>query len=249
MVTVAEIKKGGGTYQSALAAIHDASGVDYENLKKRVDALFGADNATAQRAGVAKNMSILRQQIDAGEITSVGQLYDIALPLVGDKVAELETYLREGGIAGKLTDSTLIGVFKAVTQKDPTKHAAVGETYLKVREFVEAEVIRTGVIPNNEQLHKLVTRAWTEGERAAGGFGYGDDVKYYEAVKQGRDHTWLPDEDTLTSEEKEQAEVALKAEGEPITSFTLRLWKRDQMGLPITEALWNRLQTEKENAR
>lgn len=177
-----------------------------------------------------------RIKIDKGEITSIEQLGVEYMSSVGDKWDSLVKYFDEGGNQGQIKDTTLSTAIQFRKKGfNPKKSEDDAQVLQVVREFVEKN-IEPGKFPTDKIVADLVSTALMSGERMGGGFGYGDDATYIEAFKAGHAATWLPD--VADDIEITEIEVLLKQNGEKVTDFNVRLYKRVQMlKLPMTPAL------------
>ena len=171
----------------------------------------------------------LLEAIDKEEITTQAELdaYALEYGLTEKQAAHAETYFNSGGNKDALSYSRVKSVYKNLAGKD-----------LKDPDFFELvqRALPPGKAPTEAEVRKTIANMIMAGERESsnwGSFGYGRDMTYAEALKEGPDvaATWLPD---VSDTERREITASLKKAGfqGKITEQRIREEKRRQMGLP-----------------
>ena len=168
--------------------------------------------------------------IDKKEITTQPELDAFVLKhgLTEKQATSAENSLNSGGNKEALRHSMVKSVYKNL----------VGRELQNSQEFFELvqEALPPGKAPDEAVVRKTISNMLMTGERESsnwGSFGYGRDMTYAEALKEGPDvaAAWLPD---ISDTERREITASLKKAGfqGKITEQRIREEKRRQMGLP-----------------
>lgn len=215
------------------AALDVARKSEYGTDRKALETLARSRFKTILESD-PKALVVARARIDAGlrgdpkGITSEPALYrDFAGKVSKEDFEKLSTYLRNGGAAAEIKDSTVAAIFKRLTDK---KAEDVPEKYQLVWDYVVANV-PVGAKPTDDMIKGLMTQALMSGEREGGGLGYGSDMTYAEALEKGFGDSWLPG---VSRDEERRIANILKNAGKLVNSRTIRLYKKHiDMGLAL----------------
>ena len=202
-----------------------ANGSDRMQARKAAEALKGPQNIETDPEKYAE----ARQKIDQGKIRSEQQLVGEYWPHLGQKArSEIADYYRQGGAVGDLSDSTVRTIYKSFTGEQAKANP---KRYQQVWEFVTRNLD-----PNKKatdaELRNLVSLALMQGEADTGGisWGYGADMTYEQAQRQGYADSWLP---SVEKDEKRRISSILKSAGKKVNDKNIRLYKKHViLGLP-----------------
>lgn len=214
-----------GNYSDALDIADTAQyGPDRLDLIRLSQSLYTGKKIQTDPA----KMLEARIRIDREEIPSLETLWMEYKPYADDADwKQLENYFRSGGAAGGLKDATVRTMFKNMTGKSAEEKP---DHYQGVWNYVLRN-LPEGKKPIDPDVRQLVGQALAEGEREGGGWGYGEDMPYLEAVEKGHGDTWLPD---VTGDEEEKITRILKENGKLVTDRTIQLYKKHViLGIPL----------------
>lgn len=234
---ILDIHKNGGAFEAALEiAAKNPNGSERLKLRKIAMNIFTKEDTVTFPDKFVEVMTRIDSRIHKkGPINSLNQLYLEYKPYLSNSdFDQVTAYWQKGGSIGGLTDNKVKSIYKNLTGKDPNKSKSQAKAYKGIWDYV-VDNLPEGKKPTDKEVKALITQAVVDGERQGGGFGYGADTTYLEAQKRGHDSTWLPD---VTNEERDAITKKLKDIDEPVSDFTIRLYKRLYMlELPMTQEL------------
>lgn len=235
-----------GSYEKALDIIEQVPAGRGGIRLKLLDVADGVYKKTKKPDNDTLLWDIMKAT-DEGLINDPRQIIDLKKKLPDKQWDEAVKYITGGGAAGKVKETDIEKAYSLIIGK---KAADDFDNYKFVRDQVLTE-IKMGLAPTFTNVLDAVKRGVefgkTAGERRGGfGLGYGRDMTYYEAVKNGYEADWLPD---ITAEERryigeeiaklnEEQRKKSETAGEPfmpmeINDLTIRRYKRKYiMGLP-----------------
>ncbi len=227
----------GGSLEAAidLATAQVVNGADQAALISMTRALYSGPSKTTNSKKRLEAMSRIddpKSSID--QIKSKDQLYTDYAPYLSDTdYKALEKYWEEGGATGGLKNSRVLTTYKSMVKYDPKK-SKDRDKFSIVWDYVDSNLPKDKK-PTDSEIRTLISRAVMEGERKGGGYGYGADTNYADAVQKGHGSTWLPDMD---DRQRSKAKKWLEKEGDAVNDFNLRFyWRVVEMGISSTPEL------------
>lgn len=187
---------------------------------KREDAMKMAYGKVEETPENRAALDEIRRGIDLGEITTVQQIEvaGVNARMTDVQIKAARTYLEQGG---KLKGASLSSVDTLYKKLSGQKKMPEG-FYDSVVSFIP-----DGKVPSEVELRKIISNLIMDGHVSGAWFG----DKLYEAMKDKTYGQWLPD---LTDEEEEDIAQILREKGQPVTSRTMKEYKKAQiMGLPM----------------
>jgi murein DD-endopeptidase MepM/ murein hydrolase activator NlpD len=216
------------------AELRDAPGFSREGkakLEKQIDDGTVHKSTPANREATDRLMAEIDYRRRSGEPMSNTEIEAKAqqLGLTVEQINSIRKYSAEGGmeghsgLAGRVSD-----IFKELA--GGKENAPPG--FIKL----VAQDLPSGKEVSPDDLRKAVARRlWSTlpGESMGAGWWWDTDETYAEAIKAGRENTWLPD---VSSDEQGGIDVELMAAGLPVNSYNRRLWKKsERLGLPLSK--------------
>lgn len=228
------------SYNEAMDYVNRLKGYDYIGvgedrgmLAAYVRRLYGVSDSK-QRTDFTRYQEA-RERIDKGEIKNIGQLQlEYRRYATDGDFKQLVNYFQDGGNANTLKETDVKRAYLYATNKDEISDH---EKYYGIYNFVSSN-LPPGKKPIYEEVKKLVTTALIEGESKGGGFGWGEDLTYYEAIKEGKDRTWLPGYNEISKNDLQKIKQILTSRGLKLTPFNQRLiYRIDILGQEYTKEL------------
>ena len=163
--------------------------------------------------------------IDSGKISQTREVEKRAMDgrLTSAQTDKALNYLKSGGKDGELSISSVNTLYKDMTKK---KNAPVGLFDAVI------SVLPQGKKPTQEELRKAIANVvLTKGESDADALFFTQNESYSSALKSGRGDKWLPE---VTAEENKKYAEILRRKGLPATDKNIRLYKKEEMGIPLS---------------
>lgn len=202
--------------------IPDLSDAGKEKLKKHY--------SSEQQKEDPRNRELTGQLfalIDTGSLATATDIQDYAYKhsLTDRQLKLAETYLNEGGNAGRLSYSKAKTIYAQLTK---------GGNLDKQPEFFEAvkKTLLPGKAPDEAHVRKVIANLLMDGETGGSGWyiGAGRDETYFDAVKNGRGDAWMPE---VTKEEGKEISRILKSQNITSTPERIRMYKKHQLGMTV----------------
>lgn len=173
-------------------------------LPQQVDALrsragVGKSASTTKNLNNVRQTNILREMIDAGKFKDADGVVHTVTPevifleanargLTAEQYEGLTEYMGKRDVPDALS---VTDVNRALTSKGFYKVEDYADKYPDLFEQIQAS-IPPGKKATDEDIRKVVSQLFAEGESKGGGYGYGKDMTYIEAKKRGLEDEWLP---------------------------------------------------------
>lgn len=186
---------------SLIDRLPDLSDAARERLRKKYTGELNRENPR-NRAKAGELYSL----IDQGKVETQEQIDAFAFDnaLTDKQLSRAESYMKDGGNAGRLSYSKVKTVYRALSG---------GKNLDDKPEYFEQvkEMLEPGRAPTEQHIRKIVANIIMDGERQGGSiFGYGKDMTHGEAIRKGVADTWLPDVKSGSDEEREIKEELKK---------------------------------------
>jgi len=188
------------------------------------------------RAALAELRALIDENGEAVDVEAFG--YERSL--TNSQIKSALRYQEKGGQAGVLTQTAINLAYQSL--KPNSKKKASADLYDHV-----LSQLKPGEYPTHERLKDIISNFYVEGEASskdAWGLGYGQDMNYLKALKEGWGDDWLPD---VTKAEAAIIKELLqeKHPDEEITEEDIRWYKKHApptaeqpflMGIPLPKA-------------
>lgn len=138
------------------------------------------------------------------------------------QIKEAYSYRDGGGKLGSVTASKLHKLWENLTGSKAPKDI---DLYQMV-----SDMVPDGQKVTDRDLEAIISRLVMKGEIKGGGWGYGEDMRNYEALQSGKMATWLPSD--VSGEERKEGKEFLEARNWPVTEETLRVYAKVRRGIP-----------------
>ncbi len=186
-----------------------------------------------KRVETPKNRAALdavRRAIDKKEVTAVDQVEAFAFDygLTDDQSKKATSYLNDGGNKGQLKQEQVDRILKGMNK-------GRGLDYIPGFYDAVEKALEPGKPLTDPMLRKIVANLIMDGERKGGGWGYGRDMSYAQALNNAHAADWLPDFKDAEEEEAIRKEFESRGVKAPSREAMRQHKKHDPkyMGLPV----------------